>query len=335
MPAVVASVPLQGPTGAAGRDAAEAMHLALEDAGAPVGLRVLDAGPGPLGPNAVANAREAAGDPDVIAYLGEFYSAASGASLPVLEAAGLPQVSYANTWLRLAGASFFNVMPTDERQAQQLVAWMRELGVRRPYLLDDGEYYGHEMRWLVHEALATAGVPVAGAEPLEDGELPPAGLAGAGADAVFVGTVAEDGTSELLSAVHAQAPDALLFSMEGLLSDVLAAVLPPDVASRLHVTAAALRGDELPEAGRAVVARLRDRLGRNPDPHAVYAYEAAALLLDALAHTTPDRDAIAVRLRGTRDRHSVLGTYDLDARGHTTLAAVGRRRVERGRFTDA
>jgi branched-chain amino acid transport system substrate-binding protein len=335
MPAVVASVPLQGPTGVAGRDAAEAMHLALEDAGPTVGLRVVDAGPGPLGPHAADNAREAAADPDVIAYLGEFHSAASGTSLPVLEAAGLPQLSYANTWLRLAGATFFNVMPTDERQAQQLVAWMRELGVQRPYLLDDGEYYGHEMRWLVHEALATAGVPVAGAAPLEDGERPPADLATSGADAVFVGTVAEDGTAELLSAVHAQAPDALLFGMEGVLSDVVAAVLPPDVASRLHVTAAAMRGGELPEAGRAVVARLHDRLGRDPDPHAVYAYEAAALLLDALAGAAPERTAIAVRLRGTRDRHSVLGTYDLDTRGHTTLAAVGRRRIDRGRFADA
>jgi branched-chain amino acid transport system substrate-binding protein len=335
MPAVVASVPLQGPTGMAGRDAAEAMHLALEDAGAPVGLRVVDAGPGPLGPNAVANARDAAADPDVVAYLGEFHSAATCASLPVLEAAGLPQLSYANTWLRLAGATFFNVMPTDERQAQQLVAWMRELGVRRPYLLDDGEYYGHEMRWLVHESLATAGVPVAGAAPLEDGEHPPAALAASDADAVFVGTVAEDGTAELLAAVHAQAPDALLFSTEGLLSDVIAAVLPPDVAPSLHVTAAALRGDELPEDGRAVVARLRDRLDRDPDPHAVYAYEAAALLLGALADATPERAAIAVRLRGTRDRHSMLGTYDPDARGHTTLAAVGRRRIERGRFADA
>jgi branched-chain amino acid transport system substrate-binding protein len=332
MPAVVMSVPLQGPTAEAGRDAVEAAELAVEDVGAPVALRVVDAGPGPLGPHAAANARQAADDPDVIAYLGEFHSAATCASLPLLEAAGLPQLAYANTWLRLAGASFFNVMPTDERQATALVGWMRELGVERPYLLDDGEYYGHEMRWIVHEALAVAGVRVAGAATLEEGEYPPAGLGAGGADAVFVGTVAEQGTSEVLTAVQTQAPDALLFSTEGLLDNVLAAVLPPDVAARLHVTAAALGGDELPEGGRAVVARLRERLGRDPDPHAVYAYEAAALLLDALANAVPDRAAIAVRLRGTRDRHSVLGAYDLDARGHTTLAAVGRRRVERGRF---
>jgi branched-chain amino acid transport system substrate-binding protein len=157
MPTLVVSVPLEGPTGEAGGDAAEAVRLAVEDAGSPVDLVVLDAGPGPCGRHVRANAERAAADGDVVAYLGEFHSAATEVSLPVLEAAGVPHVSFSNTFRRLVGRSFVNVMPTDERQAAALVGWMAESGARRPFLADDGEDYGADMRWLVHRALAAAG----------------------------------------------------------------------------------------------------------------------------------------------------------------------------------
>jgi hypothetical protein len=71
------------------------------------------------------------------------------------------------------------------------------------------------------------------------------------------------------------APDALLFGMEGLLSDELAASLPGEVAGRLRVTAGPAYAERLPAAGRAVAERLRERRGHEPDAHAVYAYEAA------------------------------------------------------------
>ena len=79
----------------------------------------------------------------------------------------------------------------------------------------------------------------------------------------------------LLSSLHERAPEAQLFGMEGLLSDELADELPAEVAARLFVTAGPAYGDQLPPAGREVVERLGERLGHGPDPHAVYAYEAA------------------------------------------------------------
>jgi hypothetical protein len=57
-----------------------------------------------------------------------------------------------------------------------------------------------------------------------------------------------------------------------------------------------------------------------------------SLLLDALADTGADRAATVARLRSTRGRDSVLGRYDIDDRGATTLPARGRLRVESGRF---
>ena len=332
-PSLVVSVPLDGPTGRVGADAAEGVRLAAEDAGSPAEVVVFDAGPGFCGRNVLANAERAASDEGVLAYLGELHSAATEVSLPVLEAAGVPHVSFSNTFRRLVGRSFVNVMPTDERQAAALVAWMAESGARRPFLADDGEDYGADMRWLVHRALAAGGSGVVGAARLDDGNVRAARLDGA--DAVFLGAVTDERAATLLAGLHEQAPDALLFGMEGLLSDELAASLPAEVAARLRVTAGPAYADQLPAAGREVTERLRERLGRPPDPHAVYAYEAASLVMDAHSRLGGDRAALVAELRATRGRDSAIGRYDIDEHGATTLSTAGRLRVADGHFVPA
>jgi hypothetical protein len=55
MRALMLSVPLSGPTGRAGVDAAEAVRLAVEDAGSALEPVVLDAGPGICGPDVPAH----------------------------------------------------------------------------------------------------------------------------------------------------------------------------------------------------------------------------------------------------------------------------------------
>jgi branched-chain amino acid transport system substrate-binding protein len=320
MPALALSVPLSGPTGRAGADAAEAVRLAVEDAGSALEPVVLDAGPGICGPGVPVNAERVVSDGSVVAYLGEFHSAATELSLPTLEAGGVPHVSFSNTSRRLVGRSFVNVMPNDELQAAAVVGWMSESGAARPFLADDGEHYGADMRWLVHRALAASGGAVAG---LGD------------ADAVFLGAAIDDRSAELLVALHERAPDVPLFAMEGLLDDGFAESLPAVVAERLRVTAGPAYASRLPAAGQAVAERLRERLGHEPDAHAVYAYEAASLVLDAHARVGDDRAALVEELRATRDRDSVVGPYGIDEHGATTLRAAGRLRVEDGRFVPA
>ena len=48
-----------------------------------------------------ANARAAASDPKAVYYIGEFNSGASEVSIPILNQAGIPQVSPANTYVGL------------------------------------------------------------------------------------------------------------------------------------------------------------------------------------------------------------------------------------------
>jgi branched-chain amino acid transport system substrate-binding protein len=321
-PAIVTSVPLSGAVAGAGSDAAAAAQLALDDAGAPAEHRVLDAGPGLEGRHVAANARAALADDGVVAYLGDFHSISSLLSLPILEAGGLPQVSFANTFRGLAGTSYFNVMPDDEALAADLAGWMLELGVEDLYLLSVGEGYGLDMRLLVHRAWAAAGRRVAGASRLDDVADLPGDLERP--HAVFLGAVAEPGAAAVLRDVNRRAPEALLFGMDGLAVDGFVGTLPGPVRSRLRIGSAALRGERLPAPGREVRTRLRAALGHEPDAHAIYAYEAMSLVLGALAAAGPDREAITRTLRAPRDRDSVLGRYSFTALGATTLGAGGR-----------
>ena len=105
------------------------------------------------------NARKAVGDDNTIAYLGEFNSGASAISIPLLNEAGILQVSPSNTYVGLTrseGAekgepqkyqpsgtkTFGRVVPADHIQAAAQVSYMKDQGVTKLYILNDKEVYG-------------------------------------------------------------------------------------------------------------------------------------------------------------------------------------------------
>ena len=58
-------------------------------------------------------------------------------------------------------------------------------------------------------------------------------------------------------------------------------------------------------------------------PWGFYGYEAAALILDAIAEAGGDRAGVVATARGTRDRDSALGRYSIDEDGLATAPADG------------
>jgi len=106
-----------------------------------------------------ANARRAAADPTAIAYLGEFNSGATAISLPILNEAGILQVSPSNTYVGLTRAegaepgepekyypagyrTFGRLTPPDHLQAAAVAALLQAERVKRVFLVDDREVYG-------------------------------------------------------------------------------------------------------------------------------------------------------------------------------------------------
>jgi branched-chain amino acid transport system substrate-binding protein len=61
--------------------------------------------------------------------------------------------------------------------------------------------------------------------------------------------------------------------------------------------------------------------GADPDPYAIYGYEAMRLALDAIKASGSGTQAdILDELKSPKQRYSLLGTYSIDGNGDTTLA---------------
>ena len=82
-----------------------------------------------------ADARKAATDPKTVYYIGEFNSGASEVSIPILNQAGIPQVSPANTYV---GLTSDQGRQRARRAAEVLPDRQAHVPANRPERLDPG-----------------------------------------------------------------------------------------------------------------------------------------------------------------------------------------------------
>jgi len=303
---IFASMPLRGPAGVAGRDIVRGAELALERSAPPgIELVTLDAFGDDRDACAVANARRAAADANAVAYLGDFHSSQVESTAPVLAAAGLLQVAPGATYSGLGGPTLVRLMPDDRALARGIAGWVADAGLRSVLVIhdhDDG--YGVPVGRMCLRALQDAGLD-ARARPVWDDDEQLADDV-IGADAVLYAGVAGSGTVTLWRDLHRQDPARWLLATDGLAFDWFARELDPDAAARTRLFT----------SQRA--------------PWGFYGYEAAALILDAVAGAGGHRAGVVATARATRDRDSAFGRYSIDPDGLTTAAADGVRVVVEG-----
>jgi branched-chain amino acid transport system substrate-binding protein len=362
--AVYSSLPLQGPSAPASEQIVGGEKLALADAGGRAGrFRVgyvsLDASnpaSGSWNPGVTAtNAKTAAQDTSTIAYLGDYESAATAISLPLINAAGIPQVSPASPYVGLTESldagqdeperfypsgvrTFARLQPGDPVQAEAQVALMRSLGVRSLYLLDDQDPFSVPLAELVADDAARAGIKVVAHDSLSivtggvyTGEAEK--VAESGAQAVFYSGEGSEGAAQLWRELHAADSHLQLFApssadLEPFTSQLAAA------ESSTYLTTPVLPAALYPPAGRRVLASYRRVFGSEGNGYALYGYEAMSLVLSAVRRAGAqgnDRRAVIAQLLGTRGRNSVLGRYSIEPDGDTTLSRFAVDRVSGGR----
>ena len=166
---IYSSYPLQGAGRAQSIAAVNGAKLALEQAGGKAGditvtYTPLDDSTAQAAnwtpEQTSANARKAAQDESTALYLGEFNSGATAVSLPILNEAGVAQISPSNTAVGLTsdepGATpgepdkyyptgqrtFARIVPKDTIQGAALATLMKEDGCTKVQLLNDKEVYG-------------------------------------------------------------------------------------------------------------------------------------------------------------------------------------------------
>ena len=363
--AVYSSLPLQGPAAASSAEILDGERLALAQAGGRIGrfkvgfVSLDDAEPqsGKLDPEATStNAKTAAQDTSTIAYLGELGSAATAVSLPLINAAGILQVSPSSPYVGLTSSldagqdeperfypsgkrNFGRLQPGDPAQADAQVQLMRALRVHRLYVIDDQDPFELPLAEIVAGDAERAGIGLVAHDSITTTAASQSAYAGevekierAEPDAVFFAGGSQPGAVALWQALHRGDPHLLLLGTSALEDPAFIGAIGA-AGSRTYLTTPILpRGDYPPQAAR-VLADYRRQFGGRPGPYALYGYEAMSVVLDAIRRAGDrgnDRRTVIERFFETTGRHSVLGDYSVLANGETTLSRYGVDRVRDG-----
>jgi len=354
---IYSSLPLQGASRPQSLDVINGEKLALKQSGGKAGDYTIKyvslddstaaAGKWEAGQTS-SNARKVAQDKNAIAYLGEFNSGASAISIPITNEAGILQVSPSNTQLGLtksgAGATsgepqkyypagprnYGRVVPVDTIQGAAQAQYMKDEGVKSLYVLDDKEVYGQGVAANTKGAAEKAGIKIAGTDSWDGKAANYRALASkiksSGADAVFSGGIIDNNAPQLAKDLNAAMPTAKLFGPDGVATGAYTKEIPDKVQKQSYLTAPTVAPNELPPAGQKFYKDYQAAYGTPQDqidPYAVYGYEAMSDVLAAIKKGGNDKAAVIKAFFDTKKSDSVLGPYEIDKDGDTTLTLYG------------
>jgi branched-chain amino acid transport system substrate-binding protein len=310
------------------------------------------------------NARKAVQDKSTIAVIGAYNSGMTKVSLPILNKAGILQVSPSNTavglttdepgsepgepekFYRTGKRTYARVVPKDDIQAAALIKAAKDENCESFHIFNSKTAYSAGLaRNLELAAEKDGGVEVTGNDGIDIKAPNYRSLVDrVNADCVISTVETENNGVQILKDAGTALPQARLFGSDGVVSNDTADPrkgLPPAIAARFTGTIATLGLEEFRK--RRIVRAVRffedfeATYGEDqPDPYAIYGYESMKLILDSIEAAGPkgnDRQAVIDQvLKNTKGRESVLGTYDIDQNGDTTLTDYGRYKIEDGKL---
>jgi branched-chain amino acid transport system substrate-binding protein len=373
---IYSSLPLQGTSKGQSEAVISGEKLALKQAGSKVGkynikyVSLDDStaqNPGTADEAQTAqNARKAVQDKTTIFYLGDFNSGGSKVSIPILNKAGIPQISPSNTYVGLTVAqppgtepgepqkyyptgkrTYARVVPKDDIQGAALVSTMKEDGCKSVHIFNDKTTYGAGLGKTIEASAKEQGLKVEGNDGTDKNAPNYRSLAAKVKADCFVGSgVTGENYVQVFKDVAAANKTAKLYGPDGVaeksFTDPKKGGIPANVGARTKVTVATLGLEEF--RNRQVVKAVKffedyDKTynEKNPDPYAIYGYETMSLALaslKAVGNNANDRTAVYKQLvENTKNRESVLGTYTIDKNGDTSLTDYGLYTIKAGEPT--
>jgi branched-chain amino acid transport system substrate-binding protein len=358
---IYSSLPMQGSSSAQTIPMVNGIKLALSQAHGKAGdftvkytgLDDSTAAAGKWDPaQTAANAREAATDPRAVYYIGEFNSGASEVSIPILNQAGLAQVSPANTYVGLTTdlpgsasgepkkyypegtRNYLRIVPIDSIQAASDLMAMKQAGCTKVAVANDKEAYGAGLATLLELEKGMYGVTIAsntGIDPTAANFRSYASTVTAeGADCFFFAGIVSNGAVQVTKDVNAALPAAKIFGGDGVctssFTQASAGGVPASVDKQIECTVATQDLAAYP-GGKQFLKQYKAAYGvSDPDPYAIYGYAAMELGLHAIASLGAAGDNKADVLKALfamKSTDSVLGTFGFNKDGDTTLKSYG------------
>jgi branched-chain amino acid transport system substrate-binding protein len=362
---IVSSLPRTGSANAQSQSMVNGIKMALEEVGGKAGGFTIayedwdDASPerGQWDPAVeAANAQKAVKDPDVMAYIGTYNSGAAKIAMPILNQASLVMVSPANTYPGLTKPGFgeanepavyrpsgkinyFRVVPADDIQGDVAANFAREIGVKKVFVLHDRELYGKGVADVFRRVASRIGLTIAGYEGIDPKAANFRSLAtkikATGCDLVYFGGTTQTGAGQLAKDLVSAGVKAKLMVPDGCRENAFIESAGKDnLNDRTYVTFGGVPPSELKGKGRAFYEAYKKRFRAEPEAYAVYGYEAARVVLDAIARAgQKDRETIRAAVAATKDFDGALGRWSFDANGDTTLKVMMVDEIKDGKFS--
>ena len=183
-------------------------------------------------------------------------------------------------------------MPKDTIQAAALVTLMKGDGCTKVAMTNDKEVYGAGLARVIELSAKEQGLTLTGNDAIDKNASNYRSIASkakaAGADCfVFSGITANNAVQQFKDFAAALGPDAKLYGPDGVCETGFVSEkdggIPASLDPQVKCTVATLTPDQYPPAGQDFFKAFTEKYGvDNPDPYAIYGYEAMSLALDAI-----------------------------------------------------
>jgi branched-chain amino acid transport system substrate-binding protein len=313
------------------------------------------------------NAKKAAADKSVIAYLGTYNSDAAKLSIPILNQAGpLLMISPTNTNPGLTKAdkelpgvtaayyptgirSYARVIPTDDIQGRVAANFVKGLGAQTVYILNGQQTNSMGIADFFKNTAMEIGLTVVGYESIDPTATSYKDLitristsnAGKAPDAIYVGMIDASKTAQLLKDKVALMGNNTLVKFIGpnvIQTQTFIDDAGTDVAEGVYTFTAKIPLDKLPASGQQFVKDYEARYNKLTEPYAAYGYETMSVIIKAIENVCAaggnptDRATINKAVFSIKDFDGILGNWSFDANGDTTLADIGFYQVQNGKY---
>jgi branched-chain amino acid transport system substrate-binding protein len=215
---------------------------------------------------------------------------------------------------------------------------MRELGVKKLYVLDDQDPFELPLAQMVIAEAEHAGIALAAHDSLDTtattsfaGEV--AKVAESGAQAVFFAGGTTPEIVSLWQQLHGADPRLWLLGSSTMVNSTFTSAIGAAAAAKTLLTTPILPVSRYPSSARRVLAAYRRQFHEQPEAYALFGYEAMSATLRAIARAGTrgnDRQAVTDELFDAGPQDSVIGRYAIEPDGETTLSSYGVDRVAGG-----
>jgi branched-chain amino acid transport system substrate-binding protein len=297
-----------------------------------------------------ACAKKAADNPDVLVFVGSFTSAESKTSIPIINQAGLAQISPSASYPGLtkpgfaAGEpgiyypsgkrTFFRMITPDDMQGPAAALWIKDLGLSRVYIVGGEDSYGRGLTQGFQQTAEAAGLTIVGASILPEKDAKPeVAAADAAAQKPDVVFFAQQYTPAIgfLTALRAAESKAAFVGADAIYNQTFINEVGASAEGAMATSTSVSPGD-IGAAGKDFVSRFQKRFNYEPSSYGALGYDIMGLALDAIAQAgKADRAAVLGTVRGI-DYNGLIGRWSFDENGDTRLMFVNGGRVENGKW---